>query len=86
MISQQPMPDPVVFDPAAYVAELRAAGYFFELGRDGEHFFVFNDEGFGDDHTQIQEKWHASKKGSREWIKQVARVLKAERDAILSRA
>jgi hypothetical protein len=76
---------PTDFDPTAYIADLRAAGYRLEATwvRRGEFeahdsFIIHGKPGFREDHEIIQEKWWPSRQSVPDWTDQVARALRVE--------
>ncbi len=77
------MADPIAFDAASYVGDLRTAGYIVYAHppmRDGRpRLAIIHEDGLGEDLDAIELKYRAAKKADPEAKRRVLEYLAAER-------
>ena len=67
---------PDVFDPAAYIADMRKAGII--IYPVGNGFGVFQDDGLGAEHDEVCFKWARARKAAPNAASRVGLLLKLE--------
>ncbi|MGO9006606.1 MAG: hypothetical protein ACLQIQ_07470 [Beijerinckiaceae bacterium] len=69
---------PAVFDPVAYISDLRSEGYCVEPVPGREMYHVGCPDGFHGDDLWIWRKWEVAKKAAPDWKHKVICALRAE--------